>query len=112
MSFELTVTDYKKILNYYNLETPTNKNRIKQNKLIKKKAENVLAQKLCSCIKKVNPIKPDNPNAIGACVQSVLHLKGLHHTKFTCKKKRMISLVKNNPTLSIKKKTRKNRYKK
>ena len=113
MSFELTNTDYKKILQYYKLDIPKNKNRIKQNKLIKKSAENILSQKLCSCIKKVNPVQPDNPNAIGSCVRSVLNLKGIKNTNFTCKKKRTISLKKLNRTLSIKlknniKKTRRN----
>ena len=46
---KLTQADYKKILKYYKLTIPKN------HKKTLKKAENIIAKKLCSCIKKVEP---------------------------------------------------------
>ena len=43
----LTKKDYIKILKYYKLSVPKNR------KTLKKRAEKVLATKLCRCIKKV-----------------------------------------------------------
>ena len=43
----LSQSDYKKILNFYNI--PLHKNK----RIRKKMAENILAEKLCKCIKKI-----------------------------------------------------------
>ena len=45
---KLTQADYIKILKYYKLTIPKN------HKKTLKKAENIIAKKLCSCIKKLN----------------------------------------------------------
>lgn len=95
----LNLNDYKTILKYYkiNYDKMTNKQ-------IKTKAENVLAEKLCKCIKKVDTIptrKTQTPinekRTIPICKDSVFKKKGLHLYGFTCKKK---------PTLKSKKNTR------
>ena len=90
MSYKLNKNDYKKILQYYNLPIPNNYHQIKN------KAEELLADKLCSCIKKVeNPNKLTESRNIGICTKSVLNKKGLKKTKkFRCKKKRSLHVVK------------------
>ena len=92
----LNDNDYKKILNYYKLEIP------KSSRLIKKSAENVINQKLCSCIKKVDVV--NEPRSIGVCTRSVINRKGMKRGKFTCKGKRKIILTKIKKNLTIKNK--------
>jgi len=74
----LTKKDYIKILTYYKLSIP------KKIGTLKKKAESVLADKLCRCIKKVDP--KDEGRAIGVCTRSVINKKGLTRGTFKCKK--------------------------
>ena len=117
----LTKNDYEKILNYYNIPFSLNDSF----KSIKNKAENILAEKLCKCIKKVknnnsgnsdNTISEsdDESRAIAICNDTVFRRKGIRHTSFTCKKKprllrfpgRKYSLVKRSKYLSKKQKLR------
>lgn len=96
----LSQSDYKKILNFYNI--PLHKNK----RIRKKMAENILAEKLCKCIKKItkqrakklpvykNTRKKKNisltqleKDSIGICRNSVISKKGLINFSFTCKKK-------------------------
>jgi hypothetical protein len=84
--------DYIKILNYYKIPIgPTD-----SSKTIKIKAEEILADKLCKCIKKVkqtdDEIDTETPTeaeskAIGICTDSIFRRKGLKHSGFTCKKR-------------------------
>jgi len=84
--------DYIKILNYYKIPIgPTD-----SSKTIKIKAEEILADKLCKCIKKVkqtdDEIDTETPTeaeskAIGICNDSIFRRKGLKHSGFTCKKR-------------------------
>ena len=82
----LTHKDYKKILKYYKLKIPKSKSKTQ------KKALNVLAGKLCRCIKKVQKknirrTKKYKKNAAtGICVSSIIKKRGLKHNRFTCKK--------------------------
>lgn len=85
---KLTHSDYKKILKYYKLTIPKN------HKKTLKKAENIIAKKLCSCIKKVEPKFKKEAPAIGICTKSVIGRKGYKRGKFACKKKRTIKLYK------------------
>lgn len=78
---ELTKEDYKTVLDFYDETIPIDKK-----KLIKK-AEDIISQKLCSCIKKVNTTYTDEPRSVGICKNSVLKKKNLKIYKFTCKKK-------------------------
>ncbi len=89
---ELTNTDYKKILDFYNKPIPKSK------RLLRVQAEKLLVSKLCRCIKRVD--KENEARAIGICTKSIINSKGLIRGKFTCKKRQKINL---------KKKTRKNR---
>jgi len=75
---KLNLSDYKKILNFYNI----NHTRLSST-TIKKKAENMLADKLCRCIKKVN-VKRRESQAIGVCRNSVITRKNLKIHKFKC----------------------------
>jgi len=87
---KLLKDDYKKILNYYNLKIPTTK------KLLKKKAEDILASKLCKCIKKVSRKRGgDTLKNIGTCRRSVLKKKSLKAFRFKCKNKPMLFTKKN-----------------
>ena len=100
MSFKVTNTDYTKILNYYDINIPKNKQDLK------KRAEDIIALKLCACIKKVGG--PQNEaRAIGICSRTVLKRKGLSRGKFNCRNGRNISFTKNKKgCLSIDRKTR------
>lgn len=84
---QLTINDYKSILKYYKKPIP------KSNKVLKKQAENLLAENLCRCIKKVE--KQYKSSAIGLCTKSVINTKGFNRGKFTCKKGPTIKLLKN-----------------
>ena len=87
----LTKKDYIKILKYYKLSVPKNR------KTLKKRAEKVLATKLCRCIKKVDP--KNEERAIGVCTRSIFNKKGLTRGKFNCKR--------SNKNVTIKKRTSK-----
>ena len=90
---KLTREDYIKILDYYGI-----KHQGATLTTIKGKAERVLADKLCRCIKRVdnarsnqsktNKPKNDESRAIAICRDSVLRRKGLSNAgKFSCKPK-------------------------
>jgi len=82
----LTKTDYIKILNYYNV-VPKKTNT----SYVKKLAEQIIAKKLCSCIKKVPNTNNPESRAIGICIYSVLQKKHLKINGFTCKKKQCLN---------------------
>ena len=87
---ELTKKDYLSILSFYNLPVPKKKGKINYKK-VKKLAEDILADKLCRCIKKVaksnNPTKKAESRASAICGDSVIKKKGLKFNRFKCKKK-------------------------
>ena len=74
--------DYKKVLKYYNKEIPSNKTKLKSI------AEDIIASKLCNCIKKINQKYTEQPKSIGICKNSVLKKKNLSVYKFKCAKKK------------------------
>ena len=103
----LNQNDYIKILNYYDIPISAKDS----SKTIKNKAETILAEKLCKCIKKVkksdsvNASGDDNNNndnddsseseskAIAICSNSIFEKKGLDRGLFDCKKKpRLINI--------------------
>jgi len=75
----LTKKDYINILKYYNLSIP------KSYKLLKSKANTILNNKLCRCIKKLEPIYKSR--SVGTCKKSVLHRKNITTKIHSCKKK-------------------------
>ena len=93
--------DYVKILNYYDMPISAKDS----SKSIKHKAEAILAEKLCKCIKKVkkndrqgedsddgnddnkNTLSESESKAIAICSNSIFEKKGLERGLFDCKKK-------------------------
>ena len=82
----LTNNDYKKILQYYHENIPESRKNIKLN------AENIIATKLCRCIKKVD--KANEARAIGICTKTIINNKGFTRGNFKCKGKPIISMKK------------------
>ena len=87
---ELTINDYKHILEFYKKSIPKSK------RLLKQQAEKLLSEKLCRCIKKID--KQNESRAIGICTKTIINNKGFTRGKFTCKKKQTIILKKKNST--------------
>jgi hypothetical protein len=62
---------------------------------LKQKAEDILATKMCRCIKAVQQYNASpEKNAIAICRESVLKKKNLNNYTFTCKKKVKFNLPK------------------
>jgi len=101
MPYKITYLDYIKILKFYSLDTPKSKDDVK------KLAEDILAKKLCSCIKKLGGSE-NEARAIGICSRTVFNRKGLSRGKFNCKNGRHVSFKKIS-NLKINKKTLKKR---
>jgi len=86
---ELTNSDYKQILEYYEKPIPNSVRLLRMN------AEKIIAEKLCRCIKKVNKPNMNETRAIGICTKNVVNRKGFTRGKFKCKGKESIVLRKN-----------------
>ena len=110
---KLTKRDYLSILKYYNID---HKGMTEQ--VLKQNAEDILATKMCRCIKAVQKYNTSpEKNAIAICRDSVLKKKNLNNFTFTCKKTvkfnlpkgrtRKDAVIKTKPTLFLYKKTRK-----
>lgn len=82
----LTTTDYKTILDFYDVKVPSSLRRRKD------KAEDILADKLCTCIKKVKKTRRsgmrqrlyDEPAAIAICNKNIFRNRGLRYSRFKC----------------------------
>ena len=74
--------DYKKILEFYKISIPKSK------KLMKIKAEKMLATKLCRCIKKIGV--ENEGKTIAICTKSIFNRKGYTRGKFKCKGKQSV----------------------
>ena len=83
---EISDTDYKKILEFYEKPIPRSK------RLLKMEAEKILATKLCVCIKKVDD--KNESRSIGICTKSVINRKGFTRGKFKCKGKKFVTFRK------------------
>jgi hypothetical protein len=109
--------DYVKILNYYDIPISPKDS----SKTIRHKAENILAEKLCKCIKKVKKddgagagagagdsetISENESKAVAICSNSIFEKKGLERGLFDCKKKpRLINLQGKKYALTKRKRT-------
>ena len=80
---ELTTNDYKQILEYYKKPIP------KSRRLLKNNAEQILAEKLCKCIKKIEP--KNEARSIGICTKTIFNRKGYTRGKFKCKGKKSVT---------------------
>ena len=113
MSTELTNKDYIDILSFYKITIPKSK------RLIKKKAENIISDKLCRCIKTVqqklintsntsntsnttNNTKLSEAKAIGICTKTIFNNKGFTRGQFKCKKNRTVKFRHTNKNKSKK----------
>jgi L-amino acid N-acyltransferase YncA len=86
MPTELTNKDYVSILKYYNLSIPKSK------RLLQKQAEQIMATKLCKCIKKIDP--ENEAKSIGICTKTIFNSKGYTRGQFQCKKKQSVKFRK------------------
>ena len=94
----LTNKDYISILRYYKINIPKSK------QILKEKAEQIMADKLCKCIKTID--MNNEPKSIGICTKSIFNNKGFTRGKFKCKSKRVVAFRK-----TIKRKPNKNNKK-
>ena len=86
MPTELTNKDYVSILKYYKLSIP--KSKI----LLQKQAEQIMATKLCKCIKKIH--SENEAKSIGICTKTIFNRKGYTRGQFQCKKKQSVKFRK------------------
>ena len=82
MPGKLTNKDYVSILKYYNLPIPKSK------RLLQKQSEQIMSEKLCKCIKKLDPT--NESKSIGICTKTIFGRKGFSRGKFQCKKKQSV----------------------
>lgn len=75
----LTKKDYQVILNYYGVQTSGLKIQAMRNAAL-----DILANKLCRCIKKVSD---DKSKSVPICKDSVFGKKGLEVSRFKCDEK-------------------------
>ena len=87
---QITINDYKHILEFYNKPIP------KTQMLIKKQAEHIMATKLCKCIKQVGFKIKNEPRSIGICTKTIFNRRGFTRGKFTCRKKQKVEFKKTN----------------
>jgi hypothetical protein len=99
----LTNKDYQKIVKYYNIRKPANKTH-------KQVGEEILANKLCKCIKSVGITNNSESRAIAICRNSIFNNKNLGMYNFECKQKYRL-LPKKDTRNRTKKGTRKRLYK-
>lgn len=84
----LSLSDYRKILKFYKMNIP------KSSSKLVKEGDKIIAEKFCSCIKKVRAKFKKEGIAIGICTKSVITRKGYKRGEFKCKKRRSIKLYK------------------
>ena len=103
---QLNNKDYLAILNYYNI-SPFGMNKSERQNT----AKDVLANKLCRCIKKIDT--GDESKAISICKNSIFTKKGLSVGMFKCKKTpRFIPNKYGQTLLKLDSRTRKNKRRK
>ena len=66
-----------------------------------------MADKLCKCIKKIDPI--NESKSIGICTKTIFNRKGYTRKQFQCKKKQFVKFMKTSNVINNKNKTRKNK---
>jgi hypothetical protein len=92
MASKLNNKDYINILQYYKLNVPKSK------RLLKKQAEKIMAEKLCKCIKKIDP--ENEAKSIGICTKTVFNRKGYTRGQFQCKKKQSVKFRRTNKNIN------------
>jgi hypothetical protein len=84
----LTINDYKNILEYYSKPIPKSK------RILQLEAEKIMSNKLCRCIKKVDP--QNEAKSIGICTKTIFNNKGYTRGKFKCKGKSTVTFKRSN----------------
>ena len=84
---KITDNDYKKILEFYKIPIPKSK------RLLRQQAENILSEKLCRCIKKLEP--EYEAKSLAICTKTIFNRKNLKRGKFNCKGKSSVKIQKN-----------------
>ena len=79
----LDKSDYITILKHYNVPIPTKPTGKPNGRVVKLLAENILANKLCRCIKKLNPRKNEKKQ-IAICRKSIFLNRNMHIGHFKC----------------------------
>jgi ElaB/YqjD/DUF883 family membrane-anchored ribosome-binding protein len=82
----ITAEEYNAVLRYYDIDA-TGMN----SKQIKRQAEDILATKLCRCIKKVEKNVEEKTQAIAICTDSVISKKGFKISGYKCDKKKKVN---------------------
>ena len=95
---KLTKTDYIKILSFYKKEIPDTFESIKT------EAENILVNKLCRCIKKIEG--ENESKSIGYCTKTVVNNKGFKRGEFKCTGKQFANFTKMKMKITKKNKTK------
>lgn len=109
----LTKKDYERILKHYGKDViysvnPKTKRRVYNREKTRKLTRDILAEKLCKCIKKVQRskgFKLKEPAAIAICTKSIFKKRSLKLHRFKCKSGE--KLLKNKKTNKYINKTRK-----
>jgi hypothetical protein len=96
MKSVLTNKDYVSILKFYKFKIPKSK------RLLKFNAEKIMSQKLCKCIKKLDPV--NESKSIGICTKTIFGKKGFSRGKFQCTKKQTVEFRKTNKNKTRRKK--------
>lgn len=86
MKSNLTNKDYVSILNYYKKPVPASK------KETKKRAEKIMANKLCKCIKKIDA--RNEAKSIRICTKTLFQNRGFSRGRFQCKPKNSVTFRK------------------
>lgn len=84
----LTKSDYVGILKYYKMDIPITKANLK------KTANKIMNDKLCKCIKKLDPV--NEAKSIGICTRTIFNNKGFTRGAFQCKTKRFVNYRRTN----------------
>lgn len=100
---DLTTQDYKDIIEFYNIKKD-------KKHTYKELAENILATKLCKCIKKVKAPQRNEKGAIALCRKSIFKNRNIDFYKFECKKKYKLISKKNNTKKVLKKTKKKTKF--
>ena len=80
---KLTKLDYINILKFYNIKNIDSMKFFQ----IKNFAEEIISNKLCSCIKKIDDNLKNQSKARAICTKSIVNKKGFKINRFTCKNK-------------------------
>ena len=60
--------------------------------MLKVQAEKIMSEKLCKCIKRLDP--QNEARSIGICTRTIFNNRGFKRGKFTCTKKRSVQIKK------------------